>query len=76
MFRFTLILSTVALLLTGCSEPTAAEKKEAERIKLREAKRADAIKMYKRLATDFPDSENAKAAADKAKALEAATPKK
>lgn len=76
MFRSTLIFSTIALLLAGCSEKTAAEKQEEERIKLREAKRLDAIKTYKRLATDFPDSEFAKQAADKAKALEAQAPKK
>lgn len=75
MLRFTLILSAIAVLASGCSKKTAAELQEEQRQKLREDKRSAAIKQYKELADKYPDHEKARQAADKAKALEQA-PKK
>jgi hypothetical protein len=75
MFRLTVIFTSIALLISGCGKKTEAELAEEERQKIREQKRLDAIKQYQRLAREFPESQNAQKAADRAKALEA-QPKK
>jgi hypothetical protein len=66
----------VAFTVTGCGKESEAEKLEKERDKLREKKRANAVQFYKTLSEKFPESQRAAEAAQKAKALEAAAPKK
>ena len=76
MLRFTLLLSSAALLLVGCGSKTEAEKQEEERVEIREKKRQLAEGFYKDLATKFPEHEKAKEADAKAKALAAKAPPK
>jgi hypothetical protein len=68
-------ISCGCAVLSGCSKKTEAELAEAERVKIREEKRAAAAKAYKDLADNFPEDKNARAAAAKAKEL-SAPPKK
>jgi hypothetical protein len=76
MLRFTLIFTSIAFLVSGCGgKKTQAELQEEERQKIREQKRLDAIKQYKRLATEFSDYPKAAEAAKRAKELEAQTKK-
>lgn len=73
-----LIVATTccAAMLAGCKKKTEAELAELERVKIREEKRAMAIKAYQDLAEKFPDHPKAKEAAAKAQALAAQAPKK
>jgi hypothetical protein len=77
MLRFTLIFSSLALLVSGCGgKKTQAQEQEEERQRIREEKRKNAVIQYKRLAEEFPDYPKAAEAAKRAKELEAAQPKK
>jgi hypothetical protein len=71
MLRPTILLSLIAMLLSGCGEKTQAEKQEEERAALRTAKKKDAQEFYNDLATKYPDDPRAEQAKAKAKALEA-----
>jgi|GEM_PF-2410357 len=56
--------------LTSCKKKTAAEKAQQEIIALRETKRTNAIKYYKQLAKDYPNSPHAAEATSRAAGLE------
>lgn len=78
MSKIAAILTAVAVAfaVSGCGKESEAEKLEKEREKLRDKKRDNAIQYYKVLSEKFPESEHAAEAAQRAKALEAAKPKK
>jgi hypothetical protein len=69
-------LAAALLFLPGCGKQTATEIAEAERAKIREEKRLDAIKVFNELATTFPDDPKAKDATAEAAQLTNAGPKK